>query len=239
MELPLGERLEAWIVTGGSAADSTVVAALQVAGLHVLPVREGDLLAAPRLDPPALLVLDDPRPRRERETAQLRLRSHPALFAVPVIVLSDDCGIDSFGGAIACGASVFVRKPADAAELTEAARRLSRWREPEGRGVSRRGTRRPLLLAVDVDAPGHRPMPGRILDASATGCRLELPVAVPGGILLGIVPRSCFDSTEIRLAGHVRWSRGVGAGAEVAVRWTGTARLLAARLLGTAPSEPR
>jgi CheY-like chemotaxis protein len=223
------------LVIGASEGDARLYAALRAAGLRVEPVPEADLLASGSADRPAVLILAGEHPRLDRQALQQKLRAHPSFRDVPMIVLSEDCGIDSFGGAIAEGASAFFRRPLVEAELTEAARRLARWPEAGTASHSRRGFRRPLLLGVDVDAPGHAPLNGRIVDASATGCRLELPQALATGTTVGIVPRSCFDSTEIRLGGTVRWSRRLGPASAVAVRWSGTAGIVAGRLLGLAP----
>jgi hypothetical protein len=225
----------ALVIGASETQDARLYAALRGAGLRVAPAREVELLASRSVDRPAVLVLAGPHARLERQALQQKLRAHPSFHEVPMIVLSEDCGIDSFGGAIAEGASAFFRQPLDEAELTEAARRLARWPETRTSSNARRGSRRPLLLGVDVDAPGHAAQNGRIVDASATGCRLELPQALATGTSVGIVPRSCVESTEIRLGGTVSWSRRLGSASTVAVRWSGTAGLVAGRLLGLAP----
>jgi CheY-like chemotaxis protein len=225
------------IVLGES--DETVRRSLDAVGFRVEHVHDEQALDSSAFPRPSLMVLDDPRPRRERLASQLRLSSHPSLVGVPVLVVSADCTIDSFGSALAAGAAAFVRRPIDVEELKEAAERLARWPARARPGEVRRGTRRPLLLAVDVDAPpAAQRLRGRIVDVSGSGCRLELPHAIPPGTRLGIVPRSCTDSTEIRLGGTVRWSRPAGAAHAVAVRWTGTAGLVARRLLGLVPAGP-
>jgi CheY-like chemotaxis protein len=210
-----------------------LASALAAAGLAVESREEKDLLAARAAPAPALLVLDDSRGREERLATQRRLRAHPPLHGVPLLVVSQDCGIDSFGGAIGAGASAFVRLPLDPADVQDVARRLAAWERPRSPPGSRPAApRRPLLLDVDVEAPGHPGVRGRIVDASATGCRMELPVSVPEGSQLGIVPRSCEDSTGIKLGGKTRWTRRAADGYLVAVRWTPTSALLARRILG-------
>lgn len=222
------------LIVGGP--DETVRGTLTAAGFRIEQMPAEPPPAFPR---PTLLVLDDDRPRRERLATQLRLGSHPSLLGVPVLVVSADCTIDSFGSALAAGAAAFLPRPVDVEELKEAAQRLAQWRVPAQPGEVRRGTRRPLLLGVDVDAPPRTErVRGRIVDVSASGCRIELPHPMPPGTRLGIVPRSCTDSTDIRLAGTVRWSRPAGAAYAVAVRWTGTAGLVARRLLGLTPAGP-
>ena len=228
----------AFVVGAPSPERDAVMTALAAANVTPALRSEGELLGAREGTLPALLVLDDQRPREERMATQLRLRSHPALHGVPVLVVSHDCSIDSFGGAIGAGASAFVRLPGDQDELVETARRLSTWRSHRSSPEARRGARRPLLLEVDVDLAGHEDVRGRIVDASTTGCRLELPMAADEGAQLGIVPRSCDDSTQIRLGGIVRWCRAGTHGFTTAVRWTGTAGIVARRVLGLGPVAP-
>jgi CheY-like chemotaxis protein len=225
----------AFLVGSPSPQRTVLVEALAAAGLAVEARGEDDLHGARSATKPALVVLDDSRGREERLATQRRLRAHPQLHAVPVLVVSGDCGIDSFGGAFGAGASAFLRLPLDAADLQDVARRLATWERPRTPpGTRPAAPRRPLLLDVDVELPGHPAVRGRIVDASATGCRMELPVAVPEGTGLGIVPRSCEDSTGIKLGGKTRWARRTPDGYAVAVRWTGTSAILARRILGLA-----
>jgi DNA-binding response OmpR family regulator len=81
--------------------DESVCAALAAAGFRVDHVPAEQLLAETARPRPTLLVLDEDRPRRERLATQLRLASHPSLVGVPVLVVSADCSIDSFGSALA------------------------------------------------------------------------------------------------------------------------------------------
>lgn len=213
-------------------------AALEAAGAVVRRAGEAELLSARGLPRPGLLVLDDDGPREGRAATLARLRAHPVLHGVPVIVASTDCGIDSFGGAIARGAAAFLRKPVDPEELRDAARRLMAWREDAGPRNTRRGLRRPLLLACDLHPAGRPAGPARLLDVSAGGCRLEAGEPVVAGTAVAIVPRACEDSTEIRLGGTVQWCRRAGArDFALAVRWSGTTALFARRLFGI-PGAP-
>lgn len=219
------------VVSGRGLPSAALRAALAAAGLRAVASTPTRLLTARSLVPPALVVLESISGPDDVLDVQARLRSRPGLHRVPILVLSEDCSIDTFGGAIARGASAFVRSPPDESELEDAVRRLAAWSARAG-GAVRRVPRRPLLLGADVDVPGLGPVRGRIVDVSAGGARLELPAPVAEGVTLGIVPRSCDDSTEIRLAGVVRWSKPAAEGHSVAVRWPGTVALVARRLFG-------
>src|SRR5688572_14172679 len=183
----------AMAVSATGAPSDALRAAVGAAGLQLAASTPAELLGARDLAPPALVVLENRAGHEDILDVQARLRSHPVLHRVPILVLSEDCSIDTFGGAIARGASAFVRAPPEAEELEDALRRLAAWsrRTPHG---ARRVPRRPLLLGADVDVPGLGPVRGRIVDVSAGGARLELPAPVAEGVTLGIVPRSCDDS---------------------------------------------
>jgi hypothetical protein len=205
-------------------------AALVSAGFDVEAATADQALGPRALPPPEVIVLDDPRSPPERLAVQLPLQTHRALGGVPLLVVSEDCSIDSFGGAIGRGAAAFLRLPANRADLEDIAQRLAAWRRRRPAVEGRRARRRPLILVADLDVPGEGMVRGRIVDASATGCRLESPHPLAPGTTLGIVPRACEDSTDIRLGGRVRWSRPSRGGATVAVRWTDTTSVVARRL---------
>ncbi len=225
----------ALLIAGGGARARRLREILSGAGLAVTPVSGRALVASPPEGRPDLLVMDDAGPAGERLALQQRLHAMPAFRDVPLLVVAEDCGIDAFGGAIARGASGFLRASAAPEEIAEAARRLARFRpSPRRAGEPGRAVRRPLLLPVDLDRGRAGWIRGRIVDVSATGCRIEVPAALTAGATIGIVPRSCDDSTEIRLAGVVRWSRPAREGHVAALRWTATAALLARRMLGAA-----
>jgi CheY-like chemotaxis protein len=172
----------------------------------------------------SLIVLDEP------ETLA------PMRRGPPVIVLSRCVDIDSFSNAVTLGAAAYLVKPVDAAELAEVAGRLARWRQGTAQGGRRLARRRPLFIDVDLEpAARAAPMRGRLLDVSASGCRVEVPApGLSAGEALRVIPRALSDTTGIALGAQVRWRRKVPGGAQVAaLRFNGTSALLAGRIFGT------
>src|SRR6266850_1412363 len=75
-------------------------------------------------------------PRTERQAAQLRLLSHPALHGAPLLVVGAETDVDSYGGALARGAAAYVSSAASPPEIRDLALRLVRAadrRRAEGR----------------------------------------------------------------------------------------------------------
>jgi hypothetical protein len=178
----------------------------------------------------ALVVLDEP------EALPAGVRRGP-----PVVVLSRHRDIDSFSGALTGGAAAYLVKPLDPEELTEVAARLARWRSAVGPDGRRRARRRPLLIAVDLeaDARGFKAR-GRLLDVSASGCRVEVPgPGMKAAETVRLIPRAVSDTTGIALGAQVRWRRAAPGDQQVAaLRFNGTSALLAARIFGTPPALP-
>jgi CheY-like chemotaxis protein len=213
--------------------------ALRRAGLSVAVLTEAEALSRRGLPSPHLVVLVRGGPRAERETAQVRLLSHPALHGAPLLVVAAETDVDSYGGALARGAAAYVSSAASPPELLDLALRLFRAaerRRTEGRAKDRdrRRARRPLLLKVEVEdrARGAR-LAGHIVDVGLSGCRLELPEPLPKGTPVGLQLHAYHDTTGIVLAGLVRWTRaGEGGTHLVAVRFNGTSAVMARGLFG-------
>lgn len=214
-------------------------AVLGAAGLEVAEMTEAEVHATVDLVPPGVLVLDDLRGRATRDASQARLLAHPALQGVPLVILGYDGDIDSYAGAITHGAAAYLPKPFDHAELAEAGRRLVGWK---GRGddtEKRRRMRRPLLMKVDVERrrDKHR-FPGQLLDASGSGCRVEVPEQVSAGELVRVTLHSHGESTHVALGAEVRWHVMTPSGAhELGLKFTGTTAALAGQLLGFAAAS--
>src|SRR4026209_2966471 len=69
---------------------------------------------------------------------------------VPTIVISSKTDIDTFTNAITSGVAAYLTTPFDAEELIAAARRLALWKAPAPGTSTRKRSRRPLLLDVDL-----------------------------------------------------------------------------------------
>ena len=96
--------------------------------------------------------------------------------------------------------------------------------------------RRPLLLRVDVEVAGRDGVvPGQIVDVSGSGCRIELKQPLEKGNAVRLTLYGVEGSIDLSLAAEVRWQRVAPDGTQVAgVKFTGTAAVLAGRLLGHA-----
>ena len=211
-------------------------AILGAAHIEVAEATEAELLAAPDWAPPGVVFLDDSRGRAARDAAQERLKSHPALQGVPLVILAYDSDIDSYSGAITQGAAAYLVKPVSPDELAEAARRLAGWKGRGDRTEKRRRTRRALLMKVDVEVrSSKRRIQGQLLDASGSGCRVEVPEEVAAGELVRVTLHSHEESTHVALGAEVRWHVATSAGAhEVGLRFTGSTAAMAGQLLGFA-----
>jgi ActR/RegA family two-component response regulator len=204
-------------------------------GLEVAACSEAELLAMSDVVPPQLVVLDDSGSREERMASFANLRAHGPLGGVPVVVLAYDADIESFSAAITRGAAAYLVKPVAAEEVVAVAHKISGWLRSTDRTEKRRRLRRPLILRVDVAIAGSEgAFPGQIIDVSGSGCRIELKRPVETGDSVRLTLYGVEGSTDLTLAAEVRWQRPGHDGTQVAgVRFTGTAAVLAGRLLGT------
>jgi hypothetical protein len=126
-------------------------------------------------------------------------------------------------------------KPVAAEEIVAVAHKISGWLRSSDRTEKRRRLRRPLLLRVDVEVAGRAGVaPGRIVDASGSGCRIELRQPLEKGDTVKLTLYGVEGSIDLSLNAEVRWHRLAPDGTHVAgLRFTGTAAVLAGRLLGT------
>jgi CheY-like chemotaxis protein len=224
-------------VIGPPGEDRWAAAAiLGAAGMEVAEATEAEILAAADWVPPGVVFLDDSRGRAVRDAAQARLKAHPALQGVPLVILAYDSDIDSYSGAITQGAAAYLVKPVAPDELADAARRLAGWTSRGDRTEKRRRMRRPLLMKVDVELRREkRRIQGQLLDASGSGCRVEVPEAIGAGELVRVTLHSHEDSTHVALGAEVRWHVPASSGAhELGLRFTGSTAALAGQLLGFA-----
>jgi hypothetical protein len=159
-----------------------------------------------------------------------------------VIVISTKTDIDSFSNALTSGAAAFLTTPVVPAELTAAVHRLAQWKAPPPGVSTRRRSRRPLLLDVDLVIDG-RQVRGQLVDVSAGGCRVEAYGPVRRGSVVRLTPRALGTSTGIALAATVTRTRRDNSVqpplCEVALRFNGTSALLAARIFGAPGADRR
>jgi len=226
-------------VVGPPGEDRSAAAAiLGAAGIEVSEATEAEVHAAKDWQPPALIVMDDSRPRAARDATLARIVAHPAMQGVPIVVLAYDADIDSYSGAITHGAAAYLVKPVDPERLADAGRRLSGWSSRGDRTEKRRRARRPLLMKVDVEVRStkHR-VSGTLLDASGGGCRVEVAEEIAAGELVRVTLHSHEDSTHVALGAEVRWHAVTPESAhEIGLKFTGSTAALAGQLLGFAAS---
>jgi hypothetical protein len=166
----------------------------------------------------------------------------PQSLEVPTIVISSKTDIDSFSNAITSGAAAFLNTPVAPAELTSTVHRLAQWKPPPAGTSTRKRSRRPMLLDVDLLIDG-RLVRGHLVDVSAGGCRVEAYGRVRRGSVVRLTPRALGTSTGIALAATVTRTRRLDSiqppVCEVALRWSGTSALLAARIFGAPGADRR
>ncbi len=213
-----------------------VYATLRWAALEAAAATEEEFFSHDDWVPPELVILDDVAGGEARKETQRRLHRHPSLQGTPIVVLSYDADIDSFTGAITKGAAAYLVKPLRPEGLAAAVRKLVGWRGHADMTERRRRLRRPLLLNVDVDIrPRKRRVSGQLVDASGTGCRVELSEELLPGELVRVILHGHEESTHVALGAEVRWHRVTPAGVhEAGLKFTGTTALLAGKLLGFA-----
>ncbi len=223
------------LVVGPDSADRAwIEGTLLRGGLEVAASTHDELDDMADIVPPHLAILDDASNRTERMANFRRLRSHPALAGVPVVMLAYDADIESFSEAISKGAAAYLVKPVSEEELVSAAHKLSGWLRSNDRTEKRRRLRRPLLMKVEIDIRARKVrVPGQLIDVSGGGCRIELGERIEPRDLVRVILRGTDDSTHMALGAEVRWARQVPEGTWVAgLRFTGTTALLASKVLG-------
>jgi CheY-like chemotaxis protein len=223
------------LVVGPDSPDRAwLESVLMRGGLEVAACTEAELLAMPDIVPPHIVILDDSASRDERMASFANLRSHGSLAGVPVVVLAYDADIDSFSTAITRGASAYLVKPVAAEEIVAVAHKISGWLRSSDRTEKRRRLRRPLLLRVDVAITGKEGVfPGQIIDVSGSGCRIELQQPLDKGDTVRLTLYGVEGSIDLSLNAEVRWQRRTADAQVAGVKFTGTAAVLAGRLLGT------
>ncbi len=228
------------LVVGDDAPDRAWVEGILLrGGLEVAACTEAELLAMPDIVPPQIVILDDASARKERMATFANLRAHAPLSGIPIVVLAYDADIDSFSAAITRGAAAYLVKPVAAEEVVAVAHKMSGWLSSADRTEKRRSLRRPLLLRVDVEVRARQlTVPGQIVDVSGSGCRVELNEPLEKGEAVRLTLYGLEGSTNLMLGGEVRWRRQAPDGTHlIGAKFTGTAAVLAGRMLGTVPER--
>ena len=207
---------------------------LAAAGVECSAGTDEEILAVSDWVPPKLVIMDDSGGREARMERIARLLKHPPFIGVPLLVIAYDADIDSFSGAITKGAAAYLVEPVNVEELVLASKRLSGWQGTASSTEKRRRLRRPLLMKIDLVVRSSKlRMTGEMVDASGTGCRVEMPHAVAQGELVRVILHAHENSTHLALGAEVRWHRQAADGKNVlGLRFTGTTALLAGKSLG-------
>src|SRR5919112_6397928 len=121
-----------------------------------------DALAVTERDRPDVVLIDLDLPGADGLEATRRIFSNPALGAVSVIVLSTSDEDDQLFGALGAGASGFLVKDTEPAELLEAVRAVAR-----GEALLSRGATRRLIAEVASQSDRYRPSPEELEELTA------------------------------------------------------------------------
>jgi DNA-binding NarL/FixJ family response regulator len=120
------------------------------------------VLAVTELERPDVVLIDLDLPGADGLDITRRIFSNPALEGVRVIVLSSTDEDDKLFGALRAGASGFLLKDTEPAELLEAVRAVARGDALLSRGVTRR-----LIAEVASQPDRYRPSPEELEELTA------------------------------------------------------------------------
>jgi DNA-binding NarL/FixJ family response regulator len=121
-----------------------------------------EALAIAERERPAVFLIDLDLPGADGLEATRRIFSTPALEEVRVIVLSPTDADDQLFGALRAGASGFLVKDTEPAELLEAVRAVAR-----GEALLSRGATRRLIAEVASQSDRYRPNPEELEELTA------------------------------------------------------------------------
>jgi CheY-like chemotaxis protein len=211
---------------------------LRKMGLPVVATSMDELDALPEVAAPRLVVLEG-RSAEDRRHHQAQLRRHPRLGQVALLVLGEESDALSLTLAIGHGASAYLAKPVTDDVLACVVDKLASPSESSPALEQRRHPRRPYLVPVEVEAwGGHGRATAWLLDASATGCRIETATAMNPGQAVCVWLPLAEATAHQPLTGETRWVRSDRAGLALAgIRFGKRAAFMAGLALGIEPSR--
>jgi DNA-binding response OmpR family regulator len=211
---------------------------LRAMGWAVAAGRIDEITSLPEAAAPRLILLDSNHLHEQCWREQDQLRRHPGLGSAPLLVLGDESDATSLTLAIGHGASAYLAKPVSADVLTSVISKLVSVGDSSPAVEHRRHPRRPLLMPVDVQVESRDRSAAWIMDASASGCRIETSEAVAAGNTLRVWLPTAEATARQPLTGRTCWSRSLPDGLSLAgMRFTGAGPLLASLALGLEPAS--
>jgi CheY-like chemotaxis protein len=193
-----------------------------------------ELLELPDISPPRLVVLDAHSAGEECHRTQMRLRRHPRLRDLALLVLGEESDLRTLALAVGHGASAYLSKHVGDEVLASFVAKLQRP-SVEQPGVEQRNhPRRPLLVPVEVEVWGARKRATAwLMDASASGCCIETAAAVNEGDAVKLWLPLAEATARQPLTGQARWVQGASAGLVVTgIRFAAAAAFIAGLALG-------
>jgi CheY-like chemotaxis protein len=224
----------ALVVGEDGAALRQTAERLRQIGMPSVATSADELFALPDVSRPSLVVVDtDGVPESCRRT-QTRLRRHPRLRDVALLVLGEESDLLSLALAVGHGASAYLSKRVGDEVLASFVGKLQRPAAGP-RGVEQRShPRRPLLVPVEVAVWGAS---GRatawLMDASASGCCIETAATVSEGDAIQVWLPLAEATANQPLTGQTRWVRTASGGLALAgIRFGAAAAFIAGLALG-------
>jgi len=207
---------------------------LRQIGLSIVAASPEELLALPDVSPPLLVVLDGPGAHEQRRRTQTRLRRHPRLCHLALLVLGEESDLLSLALAVGHGASAYLCRRVGDDVLASVVEKLRRPSSGPPSAEQRSHPRRPLLVPVEVEVWGVTGRAkGWLMDASASGCRIETAVTLNAGDAIRLWLPLAEATAHQPLTGQTRWVRSVSAGLALAgIRFEAAAAFIAGLALG-------
>ncbi len=223
----------ALVVGEEGSARLQIEGTLRAMGWAVAAGRVEEITSLPEAACPRLILLDCDHVHEQCWREQDQLRRHPGLGSAPLLVLGDQSDAASLTLAIGHGASAYLAKPISDDILASVIWKLVRVSDSSPAVEHRRHPRRPLLVPVDVQVESRARRAAWIMDASASGCRIETAETVAEGDTMRVWLPTAEATARQPLTGKTRWARALPDGLSLAgMCFTGAAPLLASLALG-------